>query len=336
MAGTISRRRFAGATLGFGAALGLTRSGLAQSATAVASPAGGAWSFTDDRGRTVSLGERPTTIIAQTSSAATLWDFGVRPAGFFGPNVPASGSTFPETGSMDVSQVRWLGDYGEMDLEAAVALDAQLYVDVVRVGENLWYLTAEEESRLAEICPAVGIAAARVSVLQTVETFEKLVGLLGADLSSETQVTAKADFKHAEQAFRDAVAAKPGVRVMLLAGTADSAFVVNPEVVGDGIYYRDLGLDIVVPEHPTASTGDNFEELSWEEIGRYPADVILYDSRNNVADLDDNAVWKSLPAVKAGQVGSWYGTFPWSYQQVKRVLDLMTETISASKVILGL
>src|SRR6476646_8347251 len=42
------------------------------------------WTFVDDRMRTVRLKQRPTRIVAYTSAAAALNDWGVTPVGVFG------------------------------------------------------------------------------------------------------------------------------------------------------------------------------------------------------------------------------------------------------------
>ena len=83
----------------------------------------------------------------------------------------------------------------------------------------------------------------------------------------------------------------------------------------DLFYFKDLGLDIVVPE-----TGEDgfWELLSWEQANKYPADLILVDARNDqvVQEVATVGTWESLPAVKAGQLGPWYAGAPYSYARL--------------------
>jgi iron complex transport system substrate-binding protein len=69
------------------------------------------------------------------------------------------------------------------------------------------------------------------------------------------------------------------------------------------MYFRELGLDIVQP--PVATF---YENLSWEQANRYPADLILTDQRQGRLtheELLKKELWRSLPAVQANQVGIW-------------------------------
>lgn len=91
----------------------------AQSATPAAERL---WTFTDDHGTTISLPERPERIVAYVGSAATLWDYGIRPVGVFGSLLREDGSKNPLAGNVDPDAVAWLGEGGsELDLEALVA-----------------------------------------------------------------------------------------------------------------------------------------------------------------------------------------------------------------------
>ncbi|MFI6013499.1 hypothetical protein ACIBAG_32655 [Streptomyces sp. NPDC051243] len=56
---------------------------------------GGRWSFKDDRGRTVTLGKAPETLVAFVSTAAALYDHGVECDGVFGPTEPVDGKPNP-------------------------------------------------------------------------------------------------------------------------------------------------------------------------------------------------------------------------------------------------
>jgi hypothetical protein len=57
------------------------------------------WTFVDDRRRTIRLKKRPTRIVAYTSAAAALHDWGVTPVGVFGDDPredPSSDARTPD------------------------------------------------------------------------------------------------------------------------------------------------------------------------------------------------------------------------------------------------
>ncbi|HYI14993.1 MAG TPA: ABC transporter substrate-binding protein [Thermomicrobiales bacterium] len=298
-------------------------SALAGSATvsAATTPAAsdGEWSFTDDRGVTVTLPKRPERIIAQSTSAAILWDFGIRPVGVFGPSRLPDGTNDFQAGEIDFDSVEIVGDYGTLDLEKLVELDADLYVDLTFGGGSLWYLTEDEQAQVEAIMPTLGISMQGISVLESINRFEQLAAELGADLESPEVSAARTAFASAETDLMAAIAEKPGLSVVVVSPAVDTLYVANPDFMVDLHYFRDLGLDIVAPE-----TEDFWELLSWEQANKYPADLILVDARNDqiVQEVEAVGTWQSLPAVKADQLGPWYAGAPYSYA---RLAPMMVE-----------
>ena len=90
----------------------------------------GQWSFKDDRGKEITAPEHPKRVVAQVSAAGALKDYGINVVGTFGPLKRPDGSTDPEAGSVDPSQVADITGpgYGEIDFEKFAALDADLVV----------------------------------------------------------------------------------------------------------------------------------------------------------------------------------------------------------------
>jgi iron complex transport system substrate-binding protein len=327
LASAVTRRRLLAAV----PALGLLPLGAVRTQTGTpesgATPAG-AWSFTDDRGVTLSFPQQPTRIVGQTAAVAALWDYGVRPVGIFGPSRTADGSPDFQAGNIDLDTVEVLGDFGEMDLEKLVALKPDIYVDMALYGGQLWYL-GESEEQVKAIVPTLGISMERVSILTSIERFEELAAALGADPNAPDVVEAKAAFAQAESDLKAAIAAKPGLKVLVVSPTADQVYVASPRYMTDLYYFHELGLDIV--DH---STDDFFELISFEQVGNFPADLILLDARLTQEQLDDLAkvaVWDALPAVQAGQVGRWYAGAPYSHQRLTPILQELTGLIGNSK-----
>jgi iron complex transport system substrate-binding protein len=327
-----------GAAAGFGALSMLPRTGSAQGGTPEATAAAsGAWSMTDGRGVVVELPSVPRNVIAQTISGASLWDFGVKVKGIFGDALREDGTPDPQTGDIDLDEVAVLGSWASgLDLEAVIAVDAELFVDVGRAADgSLWSIAPEVEEALLEICPTYSIKTNGASTIDSIARFEELAASLGGDLASPANVEAKSAFADREAAFKEAIASKPGLKVVILTGDpTTNAYFVSPAAGDIGLYALNLGLDIVEPEELDAANLYVFEAAAWEELGKYPADLILYDSRSDPAMFADDPIWSSLPAVQAGQVGIWHSTFPYSYQKLNVVLEEMTARIAESEVVI--
>jgi iron complex transport system substrate-binding protein len=331
----LSRRRLLAAGSAFAATAFVSRASAQDTATPAASPVAGglqpdgSWRFTDDRGVIAEAAALPTHIIAQTTAAAALWDFGIRPVGIFGPSRAADGTPDLQAGNLDLDTVEVLGDYGEFDLEKALSLQADLYVDVDRGNGDLWYITPDVEATLLERFPTIAIIAANVPVTTTVAHFEALAAALAADLAAPAVADARTAWQTAEAGFKAAIAAKPGLKMMAVSTGDNQAFVWNPAVLGDLSYYQSLGAEFVAPENPSESTLYNSEIMSWEQFGKYgmQADLILVDQREDLSLYADIDIWNSMPAVQAGQVGTWYGVFPFSYKGLGDTLNRMIEQV---------
>jgi len=303
--------------------------------TPSSSPVSGEWTWTDDRGITVTLPQRPTNIIAQTTAAVSLDGFGVPISGHFGSEDPTQSVAFPDANPIDISDWVFLGPWGEFNIEAAVSTGAELYIDLYRgEGDDLWGLNDPAiRETLGELVPSIGVSTFNARPDQTITRFAELAQALGADLSDETQAANRQAHLDAEAAFVAAVDAKPGLTVLgLTGGPATNAWILNPELLGDLQYFRSLGLEFIVPNNPDPAQLNLFETLSWEQLGRYEPDVVIYDARSD-PPVDD-PVWKALSAVQAGQVGTWYGgSLAYTWPDLTRYLESLTETIATAEVL---
>ena len=128
------------------------------------------------------------------------------------------------------------------------------------------------------------------------------------------------------------VAANPGLKVLVLGGGVDGFLVAQTAPNSDLAYYQGLGVEFVEAE------GEGkfwWEELSWEQLGKYAADVILVDDRK--ADLleifEAQPLWSGLPAVEAGQVGRWHAFDPATYRFYIEALDELTPLLERSRIV---
>lgn len=293
----------------------------------------GPWEFTDDRGKTIKLPKRPKRIVAQVHSAAALWDFGVKPVGVFGPQKTPDGKPDPQVGNVDLNKVGSVGsEFGEFDLEKFAKLDPDLVVTIM-YGPALWYIPEESLAKIEKKAPVVGIRLDNKSADEAIAQFEKLAASLGADLNSDAIKQAKAGFEQASKDLAAAAKAKKGLSVEVAIGQEEGYWVADPKWHGDAKYLSKLGLDIVAPKKPDPAFG--FEQLSWEQAGKYKSDLILEDARTLGMTPDQLTkkypTWNQLPAVKAKQVGPWHAETPSSYTLYTKMLTELTEVIKKAR-----
>nr|AIS85286.1 periplasmic binding protein [Verrucosispora sp. MS100047] len=295
----------------------------------------GPWSFTDDRPEAVTAPARPARVVAFTGSAAALVDFGLgrEVVGVFGETKKADGSKEAQAGDLDVESVEILGNvWGEFSVEKYAALRPELLVTHMYDPGAYWYVPDESKDKILPLAPVVTITTARVPMTKPIARYAALAESLGADLSAPKVTDAKARFEAAAEAVRQAVKANPGIKVLAASGSPDLFYVSNPKVSTDLMYFAELGVDIVVPTK--LESGDYFEALSWENAGKFPADLILLDNRSTAlqpADLAAKPTWKQLPAVQAGQVTPWDAVPRFSYAGAAPLLEDLAKAIQGAK-----
>lgn len=307
----------------------------AASGASGAAPSPASWSFADDRKETVTTGAAPSRVVAFTGTAAALADFGVadKIVGVFGETKRADGTPDPQAGDLDVNRVEILGNvWGEFNIEKYAALRPELLVTHMFDPGALWYVPDESKDKIVKLAPTVAINVARVPMTQPIERYAALAEALGADLNAPKVAQAKARFEAAAESVRKAVAENPGLKVMAASGSPDLFYVSNPKVNGDLMYFAELGVDIVQPDK--LDTGGYYENLSWENAGKYDADLILLDNRSTALqpkDLTSKPAWKKLPAVEANQVAAWDPVPRFSYAGAAPLLENLATAIKNAK-----
>ncbi|MFJ2261917.1 ABC transporter substrate-binding protein [Streptomyces sp. NPDC087844] len=329
----------AGGAVGLGAVLAACgdddpKSGGSADGTKAA--ASGPWTFKDDRDETVKLDKVPANIVAFTGVAAALFDYGIEVKGVFGPTRTEDGKADVQAGDMDVSKLTVLGNvYGQFNVEkyATLAPDVLLSTMFDDAG-TLWYVPAESKDKIAKLAPSVGISVYDRQLPGPLERMLALAESLGADVKAAKTVEAKKNFEKAAERLRAAAKARPEIRVLAGSASQDIFYVSGSNLSIDLEYFKALGVNLVEPPAKVLkASGGWFENLSWENVDKYPADVIIMDDRTATiqpADITE-ATWKKLPAVKAGQV---IGRTPepiLSYDKCTPMLDNLAEAIEKAK-----
>lgn len=294
---------------------------------------GDGWSFTDGRGKKVSLGAVPERIVAYTGTAAALWDFGVRDriVGVFGPTKQKNGEPDVLAGDLDLSKLTIIGNaFGEFDLEKYAKVRPQLLVSNMYNKGEFFYVPAESKDKIFKLAPQVGMTAAHVPMNEIIQQFGKLAESLGADLKAKSVTEAKTRFEKAAERLRKA--ARGDIRVMAASGAPDLFYVSDPKANADLKYFKQLGVDLITPKK--VSKQGYFEELSWENADKYDADLIILDNRTQSLQpkaLKSKPSWNNLPAVKAGQVAQWAAEPRFSYAGAAPLLEDLAEAIEKAK-----
>jgi iron complex transport system substrate-binding protein len=338
----LDRRHFLGVTGGAALALlaacGSDDSGSSSTAAASTSPAETAdptapeaegWTFTDDRGVTVTLPKPPERIVAYVGTAAVLWDFGVRPIGVFGPTRNDDGTPQAAAGSVDLDAVLSAGgeNWDGVNLEALAAMKPDL---VVSGGVESPWVIGEQLDEIAKIAPVAIIEVYQAPASEILGNYARFAEATGIDLDSDELVAARAAYEDAATALHAAAAANPGLSVLITYADTDGLYIAKPADFPDLLEFQRLGIGVIEPEG-----SDSFwVRLSWEVADTYPADLILHDVRSFSLQPDvlakDQPTWAALPAVEAGQVGTWSAEAILSYQGLTTVFDDLRTTIETS------
>ncbi|KPC62024.1 ABC transporter substrate-binding protein [Streptomyces chattanoogensis] len=332
---TVSRRGIlaAGGAVGIGALLAAC-GGDKGAAGANGVAKGGPWSFTDDRKQKVSLDHTPQHIVAFTGTAAALHDFGIdeQIVGVFGPTRLKNGKPDPQAGDLDISKVTILGNaYDQFNVEKYAGLSPDLLITNMFEPGALWFVPDDSKDKITGLAKSVAITSARVPLLTIIERYAELAKSLGADLKAKKVTDAKARFEKAAAALRKAATSHP-VKVLACSGSAGLFYASNPGISADLMYFKSLGVDLIVPDH--LDKGGYFESLSWENADKYRADVLLLDNRTATLQPKDLAAkpsWAKLPAVKAGQVTPWSSEPRFSYAGAAPLLESLTKAIEGAK-----
>ncbi|MFJ9726955.1 ABC transporter substrate-binding protein [Streptomyces sp. NPDC101209] len=331
----------AGGALGLGAALAACGDDDAKSGSPgsgeTAAAKSGPWSFKDDRGQTAKADKVPSNIVAFVGVAAALYDYGIQAKGVFGPTKTKDGKADVQAGDMDVSKVTVLGnEWGQFNIEkyAALAPDALISTMFDDAG-TLWYVPEESKKKILAVgAPSVGISVYDRQLTEPLQRMLQLAKSLGADTASSRVTAAKKAFEDAAARLRAATKANPGIKVMAGSASQDLFYVSGSNLSIDLEYFKALGVNFVEPpEKAKAKGGGWYESLSWENVDKYAADIIMMDNRTSAiqpADITE-ATWKKLPAVKAGQVIARNPEPILSYDKCTPLLTSLAEAIEKAK-----
>ncbi|MEU9665170.1 ABC transporter substrate-binding protein [Streptomyces bobili] len=303
-------------------------------ATESAAAKSGPWTFKDDRGTTVKLDKIPANIVAFTGVAAALHDYGIQVKGVFGPTRTTDGKADVQAGDMDITKVEVIGNvWDEFNVEkyAALAPDVLISTTFDNAG-TLWYVPEASKDKIAKLAPSVAVSVYDRQITAPLERMWELAESLGADMAAAAD--AKKRFETAATRLRAAAKAKPEIKVMAGSASDQLFYVSGTNLSIDLEYFKALGVNFIEPpESAKAEGGGWYESLSWENVDKYKADIIMMDDRSSTIQPADIAkpTWKQLPAVKAGQVISRSPEPILSYDKCVPLLENLAEALEKAK-----
>ncbi len=323
-----------GGAVGLGAALAACgdKGGDSAQESGSGTAKAGPWSFEDDRGLTVKADSAPKNIVAFVGVAAALHDYGIEVKGVFGPTKTKDGKADVQAGDLDVSKVEVLGNaWGEFNVEKYAGLAPDLLVTAMWEKDALWYVPDQSKDKILKMAPSVALWAAQTTVPKAIQRHEDLAASLGADVKDKKVTDAKARFEKAAARLRAAAKSKPNIKVLVGSASQDLFYVSLAKTSADTLYFQELGVRFVEPKVNAAGF---FEELSWENVDKYQADVIMMDNRTGTLQPDDltsKPTWALLPAVKAGQVVARTTEPIYSYGKCAPILEDLAKAIEDAK-----
>ncbi len=297
----------------------------------------GPWTFKDDRGQTAKTDKAPANIVSFIGVAAALHDYGIESKGVFGPTRLKDGKADVQAGDLDISKVTIIGnEWGQFNIEKYAALSPDVLITTMfDSAGTLWYVPEESKKKILAVgAPSVGISVYDVQLPTPLQRMLELAKSLGAETTSSTITAAKKRFEDAAARLRAATKAKPNIKVLVGSASQDIFYVSGSNLSVDLEYFKALGVNFVEPAASALkASGGWYENLSWENVDKYGADVIMMDNRTSAiqpADITEGT-WKKLPAVKAGQVIARNPEPILSYDKCAPLLEDLAKAIESAK-----
>ena len=292
------------------------------------------WSYTDGSGQTITLDHVPVRIVAHANAAAGLIPLGIRPVGIYVDSPVADDKSLQ---GLDLSGIEIVGEaWGEIDAEKVAALKPDLIVAEFWPLDKAWSGLADEGLRgqISKIAPITGVTQGP-SIVSMIADYEKLAASLGADLAAPQVTADKAAFTTSLDAFKAAIAAKPGLTVLAVWAGADALYVAATAGAAELSDFAAWGLKLIDPE--VADDRGYWETLSWEQADKYQADLIMVDNRSaaTLETAKQQPTWTTIRAADAGAVTDWPAFWLRNSAAYARALDKLTTAINAADENLG-
>ena len=273
-------------------------------------------------GVTIELDRPVERIAADFYSAAGLAQYGIKPVAVFGFGQNESpGKSFDSTG------VEVVGTDMELDIEALAVTEPDILVAYGNEKGDGWTWWDEKvKGQVAELVDFVPVKLSDQTPDDMFAQYAAIARALGKDTESGDIADERKAFEDARKRVREVAAKKSGLTVLLANFSAEMNY--TSKTLGIAEMLREDGLDLVGPD---SSDDSSWAEVSWEKMSDYPADVLLVHDAS--VDYEDNPVFKRLPAVEAGQLGTWDDKRAYTYDGYAKWLNELAEVLEGAKQI---
>ena len=289
------------------------------------------WSYTDTKGRVVTLDHVPSRIIMHANAAAGLIPLGIRPVGIYVDTPVAEDKSLA---GLDLTGIEIVGEaWGEIDVEKVAALKPDLIIAEYWPLDDAWSgLEGDANSpsqQIVKIAPLTGPTQGN-SIIKLIGDYEVLAKSLGADLDAPDIAADKAAFAASLGKFKAAVSAKPNLTVLPVWAGTDALYVAATEGAAELMDFASWGLKLITPE--VADDRGYWETLSWEQADKYQPDLIIVDNRSDatIETAKAQPMWTAMKAAAAGQVSDWPAFWLRNYRAYAGALDKLTAAIDAA------
>ncbi len=243
-------------------------------------------------GLTVTLDKPAERIVADYYSAAALSAYGITPVAVFGYGHDGT------PGQHVSADVEVLGQDDALSIEKLAAARPDVIIAYGNEDGTGWTWwddkVIEQATAIAPFAP-VKLGGTPEDMFAR---YRSVAAALGADTDAAEVTTQREGFDAARQKLRDVTAASPDITVLAAHFAADVIY--TSGTLGVTAMLAEDGVSLVGPE---AGADSAWAELSWETISDHPADVILVHDFSEA--YEENPIYQSLPAVEAGQLGTW-------------------------------
>lgn len=280
------------------------------------------WFFEDDRGQRVVAPAQPTRIVAYLQAAASLWDYGLTPAGLFGSGHDGQIPDPLKSDALPLERIPYLGAGDALTAQAIQEARPDLVVAVTYDGKSLYGLDSQQADELEAQVPTIALGVGPGHSLTSVrERFAALASVLGGRGAAQTP-----GLEAASDRLTLAAAGAPGVRVLALSAAGrDSVHLARPEAWGDLAQLAACGVTMA---QPLAGLSPNWSTTDWEAAATLEPHIVLSDARGNatpVRELRGVPGWETLNS--RALVLPWNPELPCGPQAHARFLNTVAQAL---------
>lgn len=249
-----------------------------------------------------------------------LLELGVRPVASAGRTDDDGSQSFRRTQGYDTAGIKFVGEYGEPDLEAIAAQRPDLIISDEFGAEGVY-------DELSQIAPTVFVQVFERPLSEALMDFAAVVG------AEQRAEELRADYDRRIEEFRAALGDDLDDTTVSLLAAGDPGTFYQADAGGQALFTVMNDLELPRP----AAQGDNSDvtrpPFSLEQLSEHDADAVIVvsfgDGGADTEELMSSKLWDNLAATRAGQsfvidgtttVGSAWGKMDVFLDELERVL----------------